>query len=128
MILIGSIASKMGVAGGSGYAASKWGVLGLTKSLALELAQYKINVNSVCPGFINTNLRDRWIDEQAKAKGVTSAEFREKWFAEMAATSVPLGRAGTADDIADVVMFLVSKQADYMTGQAINVSGGHYMD
>lgn len=128
MILIGSVASKEGVAGGSGYAASKWGVLGLAKSLALELARYKINVNAVCPGFINTNLRDTWIDEQAKAKGITAAEFREKWYTESAAAAVPLGRYGTAEDIADVVMFLVSKQADYMTGQAINVTGGACMD
>jgi NAD(P)-dependent dehydrogenase (short-subunit alcohol dehydrogenase family) len=127
MILIGSVASKEGVAGGSGYAASKWGVLGLTKSLALEVARYKINVNAVCPGFINTNLRDTWIDEQAKAKGITAAEFREKWYAESAAAAVPLGYYGTAEEIADVVMFLVSKEADYMTGQAINVTGGACM-
>jgi NAD(P)-dependent dehydrogenase (short-subunit alcohol dehydrogenase family) len=128
IVLIGSIASKVGVPGGSGYSASKWGVLGFVKSLALELAPFKIHVNSVCPGFINTNLRDNWINEQAKAKGMTPAEFRDTWFGEMAKTQVPLGRPGTAEDIADVVMFLLSKQADYMTGQAINVSGGHYMD
>jgi NAD(P)-dependent dehydrogenase (short-subunit alcohol dehydrogenase family) len=128
MVLIGSIASKMGVAGGSGYSASKWGVLGFTKSLALELASLKINVNAVCPGFINTNLRDSWINEQAKAKRMAPAEFRKMWFDEMAKSQVPLGRPGTAEDIADVVMFLVSKQADYMTGQAVNVSGGHYMN
>jgi NAD(P)-dependent dehydrogenase (short-subunit alcohol dehydrogenase family) len=127
MILIGSVASKEGVAGGSGYAASKWGVLGLTKSLALELAPYKINVNAVCPGFINTNLRDKWIDEQAKKTGMTPADFREKWYGESAEKAVPLGRYGTAEDIADVVMLLLSKEADYMTGQAINVTGGACM-
>jgi NAD(P)-dependent dehydrogenase (short-subunit alcohol dehydrogenase family) len=127
MVLISSVAAKIGVAGNAGYVASKWGVLGFTKSLALELAKYKINVNSVCPGHINTNLRDQWIEEQARIQDISTAEFREKAYAEMAKT-VPLGRAGTAEDIADVIMFLVSSQADYMTGQGINVSGGNYMN
>jgi NAD(P)-dependent dehydrogenase (short-subunit alcohol dehydrogenase family) len=127
MILISSVAAKIGVAGNAAYAASKWGVLGFTKSLALELAKYKINVNSICPGHINTNLRDNWIVEQAKIQGISTEEFRKKAYDQMA-TTVPLGRAGTAEDIADVTMFLLSRQADYMTGQGINVSGGHYMD
>jgi NAD(P)-dependent dehydrogenase (short-subunit alcohol dehydrogenase family) len=127
MVLISSVASKIGVAGNSGYVSSKWGVLGFVQSLALELAKYQINVNSICPGHINTNLRDLWIEENAKLEGMSIAEFREKAYAKMAET-VPLGRAGTAQDIADVVMFLLSKQADYMTGQGINVSGGHYMN
>ena len=88
-----------------------------------ELAPLKINVNSVCPGHINTDLRDKWIEEQSKIEGITAGRFREKAYAQMAST-VPLGRFGTAEDIADVVMFLVSKQADYMTGQGINISGG----
>ena len=90
-------------------------------------ASLRINVNSVCPGFMNTNLRDIWIDEQARSQGITPVEFREKAYAQMA-KAVPLGRAGTAEDVADVVMFLLSKQADYMTGQGINISGGAHMD
>jgi meso-butanediol dehydrogenase/(S,S)-butanediol dehydrogenase/diacetyl reductase len=127
IILISSLGAKLGSAGNAAYTASKWGVLGFTKSLALELAPFQINVNSVCPGHINTNLRDNWISEQARIEGITPEEFRKKAYAQMAST-VPLGRAGTADDVADVVMFLVSKQADYMTGQGINVSGGLYMN
>jgi len=123
IVLISSVGAKVGAPGNAGYTASKWGVLGLTKSLALELAPLKINVNSVCPGHINTDLRDKWIEEQSIKEGVSAAEFREKAYAQMAST-VPLGRFGTAEDIADVVMFLVSKQADYMTGQGINISGG----
>jgi NAD(P)-dependent dehydrogenase (short-subunit alcohol dehydrogenase family) len=126
MVHIASVASKMGVGGSAAYAASKWGALGFTQSLALELAPYKINVNAVCPGFINTNLRDEWVKEQARIQGISTETMREKYFTEMT-KHVPLGRHGTAEDIADVVMFLLSKQADYMTGQAINVSGGHYM-
>ncbi len=127
MVLISSVAAKIGVAGNAGYTASKWGVLGFTKSLALELADYGIMVNSICPGHINTNLRDHWIEDQARIQGISTEEFREKAYAEMAKT-VPLGRAGTAEDCADVIMFLLSKESDYMTGQGINVSGGHYMN
>jgi meso-butanediol dehydrogenase / (S,S)-butanediol dehydrogenase / diacetyl reductase len=126
IILISSVAAKIGVEKNAAYAASKHGTLGFTKSLALELAPLKINVNSICPGHINTNLRDHWIEEQAKIQGISTDEFRTKAYAQMA-TTVPLGRPGTADDIADVAMFLLSKQADYMTGQGVNVSGGNYM-
>jgi NAD(P)-dependent dehydrogenase (short-subunit alcohol dehydrogenase family) len=126
MVLLSSVAGKIGVAGTAPYVASKWGILGFTQSLALELARYKINVNSVCPGHIQTNIQDQWFEEQAKMEGISVDEFRKNWYAETAKT-VPLGRYGTAEDVADVVMFLVSRQADYMTGQAINVSGGKQM-
>jgi meso-butanediol dehydrogenase/(S,S)-butanediol dehydrogenase/diacetyl reductase len=123
IILISSVGAKVGAPGNAAYTASKWGVLGFTKSLALELAALRINVNSLCPGHINTDLRDKWIDEQSTLLGITPEEFRKQAYAQMAST-VPLGRAGTAEDIADVATFLLSKQADYMTGQGINVSGG----
>jgi NAD(P)-dependent dehydrogenase (short-subunit alcohol dehydrogenase family) len=126
MVLLSSVAGKIGVAGTAPYVASKWGILGFTQSLALELARYKINVNSVCPGHIQTNIQDQWFEEQAKLLKITTDEFRTKWYGETEKT-VPLGRYGAAEDVADVVMFLVSKQADYMTGQAINVSGGKHM-
>ena len=126
IVLMSSVAGKIGVAGTAAYVASKWGIIGFTQSLALELARYKINVNSICPGHINTNIQDQWFEEQAKIQGVSTDEFRKKWYSEMAKT-VPLGRYGTSGDIADVVLFLVSSQADYMTGQAINISGGKHM-
>jgi NAD(P)-dependent dehydrogenase (short-subunit alcohol dehydrogenase family) len=123
IVLISSVGAKVGAPGNAAYTASKWGVLGFTKSLALELASLKINVNSICPGAINTDLRDKWIDERAKIEGITPAEFRKKAYAQMAST-IPLGRVGEAGDVADVAIFLLSKQADYMTGQGINISGG----
>ncbi len=126
MVLTSSVAGKIGVAGTVAYVASKWGILGFTQTLALELARYKINVNSVCPGHINTNIQDQWFEEQAQMEGISVDEFRKNWYAETAKT-VPLGRYGIAEDIADVVLFLVSSQADYMTGQAINISGGKHM-
>lgn len=123
IILISSLGAKMGAPGNAAYTASKWGVLGFTKSLALELAPLKINVNSICPGHINTDLRDNWIEEQAKKQDMTPEEFRKKAYEKMAST-VPLGREGTAEDVADLAMFLLSKQSDYMTGQGINSDGG----
>jgi 3-oxoacyl-[acyl-carrier protein] reductase/meso-butanediol dehydrogenase/(S,S)-butanediol dehydrogenase/diacetyl reductase len=123
IILISSLGAKMGAPGNAAYTASKWGVLGYTKSLALELAPLRINVNSICPGHINTDLRDNWIDEQAKIQGITPEEFRKKAYEQMAST-VPLGREGTAEDVADLAMFLLSRQSDYMTGQGINIDGG----
>jgi NAD(P)-dependent dehydrogenase (short-subunit alcohol dehydrogenase family) len=121
-----SLAGRMGVRGNAAYAASKWGVIGLVQSLALEVAPYKINVNAVCPGMIITNLRDHWIAEQAKITGITSEEFREREYKEVS-KMIPLGRMGTVEDIADVVSFLVSSKSDYMTGQSLNVCGGNRM-
>jgi NAD(P)-dependent dehydrogenase (short-subunit alcohol dehydrogenase family) len=122
-----SLAGRMGVKGNAAYAASKWGVIGLVQSLALEVAPYKINVNAVCPGMIITNLRDHWIKEQAKIAGITTEEFREREYKQVS-KMIPLGRMGTVQDIADVVYFLVSSQSDYMTGQSLNVCGGDRMN
>ncbi len=127
VILISSVGAKVGAPGNAAYSASKWGALGFTKSLALEVAKYQIHVNAICPGHINTNLRDNWIKEEADRQGLTPDQFRKKAYEQMAST-VPLGREGSADDIADIAMFLLSKQANYMTGQAINASGGLCLD
>jgi NAD(P)-dependent dehydrogenase (short-subunit alcohol dehydrogenase family) len=122
-----SLAGRFGVKGNAAYSASKWGVIGLVQSLALEVAAHKINVNAICPGMIITNLRDKHIEAAAKKQGITSDEYRAKEY-EMASKGIPIGRMGTVDDIADVVSFLVSRQADYMTGQSLNVCGGAHMD
>jgi NAD(P)-dependent dehydrogenase (short-subunit alcohol dehydrogenase family) len=122
-----SLAGRMGAKGNAAYAASKWGVIGLVQSLALEVAPYKINVNAICPGMIITNLRDHFFEEQAKIAGITIEEVRQKEYREVTKL-IPIGRMGTVDDIADVVSFLVSKKSDYMTGQSFNVCGGHRMN
>jgi NAD(P)-dependent dehydrogenase (short-subunit alcohol dehydrogenase family) len=127
LVFFASLAGRMGVKGNAAYAASKWGVIGLVQSLALEVAPYKINVNAICPGMIITNLRDRWHEEQAKIAGITSTEFREKEYKEMTKL-IPIGRMGTVEDISDVVSFLVSSKSDYMTGQSLNVCGGNHMN
>lgn len=122
-----SLAARMGVKGSAAYAASKWGVLGLVESLAAEVAPHGINVNAVCPGMIVTNLRDRAFEERARADGITMEEAREREYGAVSKL-IPIGRMGTPQDIADVVSFLVSRQSDYMTGQALNVCGGVRMD
>ncbi len=73
-----SIQGKRGGPGLAGYSSSKFGVIGLVQLLALELAQYKISVNCVCPGFIATNLRDDYFEEQSKARGISPDEARKK--------------------------------------------------
>ena len=109
-----NLASVVGVIGNPGqanYVASKAGIIGLTKAVAKELASRNITVNAVAPGFIETDM---------------TASLPDKAWEEVVA-QIPLGRAGTARDIAAAVVFLASDQAVYITGQVIHVSGGMYM-
>lgn len=104
------------------YIASKQAVIGLTRAMALELAPFKITVNAVCPGFIDTDLTREGHARQADATGVSIEDIVAEKI-----KSIPLGRAGTPDDVAGVVAFLCSQDADYVTGQAINITGGWEM-
>jgi len=105
------------------YAASKFGVVGLTQSLAKEFAQYRITVNAICPGIIKT---DMWVyndREWGKLLGdYKPGELIEEWIER-----IPMKRAGTPEDVAGLVTFLASEDADYITGQTINVDGGLIM-
>ena len=123
IVLISSLAGNRGVPGSGAYCASKWGVIGLVKTLALELATYKINVNALNPGTFGTHLRDENYAQLAQAEGITLSEFRERYDKQMIA-KVPLGRMGTPADIADLVLFLVSNHSGYITGQAVDICGG----
>ncbi|GAB6097153.1 3-oxoacyl-[acyl-carrier-protein] reductase [Desulfatiferula olefinivorans] len=111
IINITSLVGVTGNAGQANYTAAKAGLIGLTKSLARELAPRHITVNAVAPGFIDTDMTGA-IDEAARSSILSQ---------------IPLGRAGTADDVAGVVAFLASDRAAYMTGQVIHVSGGMYI-
>ncbi|NPV08989.1 MAG: sorbitol-6-phosphate dehydrogenase [Anaerolineae bacterium] len=124
ILQINSKSGKKGSFRNSAYASSKFGGIGLTQSIALDLAPYNIRVNSICPG----NLLDSplWVDslyeQYARKWGITPAEVRERYRAQ-----VPLGRGCTYEDVTNVLVFLASPQASYMTGQAINVTGGQEM-
>jgi NAD(P)-dependent dehydrogenase (short-subunit alcohol dehydrogenase family) len=121
IICIASMAGKGGVAIQAHYNASKHGVVAYVKSLAQELAPYGINVNSICPGSIKTSMQDREVQwsAQIRGAGATPESIREEM-----ANFTPLGRIGLPEDVAKVVVFLASDDAAFMTGQAINVTGG----
>ena len=124
IIQINSKSGKKGSYKNSAYAASKFGGIGLTQSLALELAEFGVRVNAVCPG----NLLDSplWTDslfkQYARNRRMTEEEVRQYYI-----NQVPMKRGCTYDDVCNVLLFLASDQSSYMTGQAINVTGGQEM-
>jgi len=122
IVNIASLAGKRPAQLLSHYAASKFAVLGFSKSLAAEVARYKINVNMVCPGLVKTSMQEREIAWEAKLKGLSEDEVREEYV-----KSIPLGRLEEPEDVAKVTLFLASEDTDYMTGQAVNVTGGMEM-
>jgi sorbitol-6-phosphate 2-dehydrogenase len=124
IIQINSKSGKKGSFRNSAYAASKFGGIGLTQSLALDLAPYGVRVNAVCPGnLLDGSLWQQSLYEQyAKKWGLTPEEVRKKYEEQ-----VPLGRGCGYEDVANVVVFLASDESSYMTGQAINVTGGQQL-
>jgi 3-oxoacyl-[acyl-carrier protein] reductase len=111
IVNVSSIVGEMGNAGQAAYAASKAGLIGLTKSLARELASRSIRVNCVTPGFITTDMT-QGLNEELKAK---------------MAEAIPLARIGNPEEVAAAVAFLASDAASYITGEVLKVNGGMYM-
>ncbi len=123
MVGISSVAGRGGRANAVDYAASKAGVISVVRSAALAFAPYRINVNAVCPGVVDTEMTRSIHRDRSKMTGITAEES----LAKMAAT-IPLGRIQTANDVADAVTFLLSPQGGYITGQALNADGGLEFD
>ena len=111
IINIGSVVGAMGNAGQANYAAAKAGLAGFTRALARELASRSITVNTVAPGFIDTDMT-----------AALTAEQRTTLL-----QSVPLGRFGSAQEVAALVTYLASPQAGYITGQTLHINGGMYL-
>ena len=110
IISIASVVGSMGNAGQANYAAAKAGIMGFTKSLAREVGSRGITVNTIAPGFIQTDMTDNLPDEQKEAL----------------ASQIPMGRLGSVEEIAQVVLFLAGDGGSYITAQTIHVNGGMY--
>jgi len=111
IVNIASVVGEMGNAGQANYSASKAGVIGLTKTIAREFAQRGININAIAPGYIETPMTEA-LPEKAK---------------EELKRLIPMERLGKPEDVAEAVLFLVSEESNYITGQVLNVNGGIYM-
>jgi NAD(P)-dependent dehydrogenase (short-subunit alcohol dehydrogenase family) len=122
MVVVSSCLARFGVPHYTGYCASKTGLLGLTKSLSLELAGDKVQVNAICPGWVDTQMARDGIQGMADAMGKTYDEA----FA-MAMSAVPAGRMSTPDEIAGMTAWLVSADGVGMTGQGLDMNGGSWM-
>ena len=123
-----NVASMAGKRGGNApylahYVYTKFGVIGLTQAMAKELSPHKITCNAVCPGYVATPMQERELVWEAKLRNMTPAAVKQSYIDD-----TPLGRLETAQDIANMVLFLASSEADFITGEAINVNGGAFMD
>jgi meso-butanediol dehydrogenase/(S,S)-butanediol dehydrogenase/diacetyl reductase len=123
IVTVGSRAARRGMANLIAYSASKFGVVGLTQSLALALAPFGIRVNCVCPGAVDTDMSTLNHEERAQHLRVSFDEAKSH-----AAREIPLGRLTTAADVARAIVWLASSETDHITGQALNVNGGSLMN
>jgi NAD(P)-dependent dehydrogenase (short-subunit alcohol dehydrogenase family) len=118
-VFIGSYYGRQGVAFFSAYCASKAGLINFSSSLALEVADANITVNSVSPGMINTTMHQSALQAEADKRGITFEQMRDtEW------DKTPFKRAGEPEDIAHAVLFLASGDARYITGASLDVNGG----
>lgn len=122
IINISSVLGKFGVAGYAAYCTTKHGVIGFTRALALEVVDRDITVNTVCPGWVDTEMARQGINESAAYHGITPEQFKEQSVA-----GVPIKRFLETDEVAELVCYLASDLAKGITGQAINICGGQTM-
>ncbi len=123
IVNLSSISGRRGRPLAAHYAASKAAVISLTQSAALALAPYNINVNAICPGVVPTPMWEQIDLDRARLLGLQPGEAMASFI-----DTIPLKRAGTPEDIAAAVAFFCSPDADYVTGQTLNVDGGYEMD
>lgn len=105
------------------YVASKFAVVGMTQAMAAELAEDNITVNAVCPGYVTTPMQEREVAWEARLRGCTPEDIRHLWIRD-----TPLGRLETPEDVARGVVFLLSDDAAFITGEALAINGGAHMD
>lgn len=122
IVNVSSCLGRFGVPGYTAYCASKHGLIGFTRALALELAPRAITVNAICPGWVDTEMAREGMEAGARAQGIDVAAFHDQ-----AMGFVPLGRMLRTDEIAAAVRYLVSDAADGMTGQGFDLNGGSVM-
>jgi NAD(P)-dependent dehydrogenase (short-subunit alcohol dehydrogenase family) len=122
VVIISSILARIPVPGYTGYSASKAGLLGLVRSLAAELAPDNVQVNAICPGWVDTDMAWEGFGLMAEAMGISRDEAHATAMRE-----VPLGRMGTPEDVAGTVAWLLSPDSRGVTGQAIDQNGGAFM-
>ncbi len=121
IVSIASLAGKLGSLWQAHYCASKFAVVGFTQGFALELAEHKININCVCPAFVQTDMQAREVVWECELRHWTPDQVIANYIRQ-----TPLGRLEQPEDVSNIVMFLASSGADFMTGQAINITGGVY--
>ena len=122
LVVISSILARIGVPGYSGYCASKAGLLGLVRAMSAELAASDVQVNAVCPGWVNTSMANEGIEGMAAGMNMSVEEARA-----LAMSAVPMGRMSEPEDIAGLVAWLISEDARGVTGQALDMNGGAFM-
>ena len=124
IVNVASMAAKQGrIPWLSHYVASKFAVVGLTQSMAFELAPHGIRVNSVCPGYVATSMQLRELVWEGELRGMAPEEVFELYIKD-----TPLGRIETAEDVARAIVFLLGPDSSFITGEALSVNGGAFMD
>ncbi|KAA3605102.1 MAG: SDR family NAD(P)-dependent oxidoreductase [Planctomycetota bacterium] len=122
LLAVSSVLGRFGVPGYTGYCASKTGLLGLVRSLALELAPQHVQVNAVCPGWVDTEMAQAGIEDMARVMGMPF-ELAHQTAMQM----VPMGRMNTPEEVAGLVSYLLSPDAAGITGQGLDMNGGSWM-